>query len=172
MGFSLQVLWRTLRGPEPRLICNKALWSAGVAELRKRTRGRQEAGAFLLGPAASANRHIKHFLFYDDIDPHCFDNGIVEFNGALLGQVWSQCRALGLTVAADVHVHPGHYGQSPSDKANPIMPEAGHIALILPNYARDECLPGTIGLYEYLGSRKWADHSNEGRAFFRVGGLW
>lgn len=171
MAFSLRTLWRALRGPEPRLACDKHIWNAGVLELRRRAGARRESGAFLLGDAAAEGRRIKHFLFYDDIDPHCFDHGIVEFNGALLGEVWRRCRELNMSVVADVHVHPGYYGQSASDRANPIMPEAGHLALILPDFAQGACLPGAIGLYEYLGSRKWADHSVKGRAFFRVGGF-
>lgn len=169
MGFSLQALWRALRGPEPRLACNSKIWRRGVGELRRRADARREAGAFLLGREREGPRRIELFLFYDDVDPHCFDNGIVQFNGALLGEVWRRCRAMGMTVLADVHVHPGHFGQSASDRANPIMPEAGHIALILPNFADGACLPGGIGLYEYLGGRRWADHSPRGRKFFRVG---
>ena len=42
----------------------------------------------------------------------------------------------GLTVVADVHVHPGDSGQSNSDRAYPMISQAGHIALILPRFAR------------------------------------
>jgi hypothetical protein len=40
-----------------------------------------------------------------------------------------------------------------SDQANPVMPRAGHLALILPNFARGKPQPGSIGMYEFLG--KW-----------------
>ena len=49
------------------------------------------------------------------------------------------------------------------------MPRAGHIAFILPNFARDRTQPGTIGMYEFLGDGRWADHSKRGTAFFRLG---
>jgi hypothetical protein len=168
MGFSLRTLWRALRGRAPRLACSGRIWRSGVAELRRRAGGRRESGAFLLGSRDGATRRIEQFLYYDDVDPHCFDNGIVEFNGALLGRVWILCRELNMSVVADVHVHPGHYGQSASDRANPIMPEAGHLALILPGFAATRCVPGAIGMYEYLGSRRWQDHSRDGERFFRV----
>ncbi len=109
------------------------------------------------------------FLFYDDVDPTCFKNGIVEFDGRKFGTVWQHCRDKGLTVAADVHVHPGGYGQSASDQHNPMIAEAGHLALILPHFAARRPEPGRIGIYEYLGARKWRDHSRRGRQFFHVG---
>jgi hypothetical protein len=71
-------------------------------------------------------------------------------------------------VVADVHVHPGGYGQSASDQADPVMPRAGHIAMIIPDFARRQTSPGGIGLYEYLGNGAWRDHSAEGKAFFRL----
>jgi hypothetical protein len=73
-----------------------------------------------------------------------------------------------LTVVADVHVHPGGCGQSSTDRHNPMIPEPGHLALILPDFAARARLPGGIGIYEYLGSRRWLNHSSEGTRFFRV----
>jgi hypothetical protein len=138
-----------------------------VAELNKRTKGNRESGAFLLGRERNGFKSISEFMFYDDIDPHCFDRGIVEFNGRLLGLVWAACRAKGLTVVADVHVHPGGFAQSSTDKQNPIIAQAGHLALILPNFACGTCLPGQIGIYEYRGSRQWISHVNN-QKFFEV----
>jgi hypothetical protein len=151
--------------PETRLRCGGLVWRNGVRELHLRTRNRIESGAFLLGHDDGASRVITHFLYYDEIDTHCFDRGIVEFNGRLLGKVWSYCREMKLTVVADVHVHPFGCEQSPSDKHNPIIAQTGHIALILPNFAQGPCLPmGGLGIYEYLGHRRWATHT--GRAHF------
>ena len=50
----------------------------------------------------------------------------------------------------------------------PVMPRSGHIAFILPNFARGRPRPGAIGMYEFLGAGRWADHSKRGTAFFRV----
>ncbi|MFZ1991959.1 MAG: hypothetical protein WAW96_19565, partial [Alphaproteobacteria bacterium] len=132
MAFSLQTLWRGLTRRAPRLVCDARTWNEGVDELHRRTGERQEAGAFLLGDTVSGYRRIRQFLYYDDVDPDCFANGIVEFDGRRFGEVWRICADLGLSVIADVHVHPGHYAQSQSDKQNPMIAEVGHFALIIP----------------------------------------
>jgi hypothetical protein len=151
-----------------RLQCSRRVWLSGVAELRRRADGTRESGAFLLGTIADGTRTIREIVFYDDIDPHCFKNGIVEFDGRKLGQLWSHCRTSGFEVVADVHVHPGSFRQSPSDQRNPVMPTIGHVALILPNYARGRVEPGSIGIYEYLGDRRWRDHSVPGTDIMRL----
>ena len=170
MASLLRTLLRSAIGRPPKLVCSLALWNRGVEELHRRTGRRRESGAFLLGSAKGGGiRKIQHFLYYDDIDPTCFARGIVEFDGGKFGLVWEQCRRLRLTVVADVHVHPGGFGQSGSDRHNPMIAEAGHLALILPDYAGGLQLPGGIGIYEYLGARHWKDHSRAGDRVFRVG---
>jgi proteasome lid subunit RPN8/RPN11 len=169
MSFSILTLARAALGKPPRLVCSSAIWRNGTEELRRRTGGRKESGAFLLGRPIRGGHRIEAFLFYDDVDPTCFRNGIVEFDGRKFGIVWQRCRDLGLTVAADVHVHPGGYGQSASDQHNPMIAECGHLALILPHFAGRRPEPGRIGMYEYLGGRRWSDHSHKGRSFFHVG---
>jgi hypothetical protein len=167
----LQALWRAWHKPTPKLVCPAKTWTTGVAELNRRTRGEIEAGAFLLGRIENGIRQIEKFVFYDDIDPTCFANryGIVEFDGRNFGKLWGLCRDLGMTVVADVHVHPGHFGQSLSDKENPMIPQAGHIALILPNYAAQQPRPGQIGIFEYCGNRQWSDYSPRGKQVFHIG---
>jgi proteasome lid subunit RPN8/RPN11 len=137
--------------------------------LRRRTEGTRESGAFLLGTAKGKVRKIKQFLYYDDIDPICLAHGIVEFDGGKFGLVWQKCRELNMAVIADVHVHPDGYGQSSSDRHNPIIAERGHLSLILPHFAAHERTPGGIGIYEYLGSRQWLNHSPHGERTFYVG---
>jgi proteasome lid subunit RPN8/RPN11 len=157
-----------LRGGTPKVRCNEHVWRNGVAELRRRANGRRESGAFLLGNIENGVRVIRKFLFYDDVDPHCFDKGIVEFNGRLLHVVHTECRKLGMRLVADVHVHPGGHGQSSSDRANPMDPRSGHIAMILPNFAKGEFQPGQFGIYEFQGRNNWIDHSQDGKRFFEL----
>ena len=155
--------------PKPRIVCDPSVWAAGVRELEKRTLGaRRESGAFLLGHDRGKLKEVMEFVFYDDIDPHALDTGIVHFSGIKLEKLWEHCRRRGYGVVADVHVHPGGYGQSSSDQANPVMPRAGHIAFIIPHFARRETQPGGIGLYEYLGNSQWANHTSKGNFFFRL----
>jgi hypothetical protein len=153
----------------PRLTCARSVWLSGVDELRRRAGGQRESGALLLGSAATVKRRISEFLYYDDLDPHCFDHGIVELDGRKLGRVWERCRASGMTVVADVHVHPGGYSQSRTDRVNPMIAEAGHFAIIIPEFARAGIMPGSIGIYEYVGGKAWVDHSSAGRRVMRIG---
>lgn len=161
--------WVLGSSKQPRLVCNRKIWSAGVEELRRRTLGgRRESGAFLLGHDEEGTKRILEFVYYDDIDPEALKTGIVHFAGAKLPKLWAICRTRGFGVVADVHVHPGSYHQSPSDQADPVIPRAGHLAIILPNFASRETEPGGIGLYEYLGNEVWHTHTSQGRTFFTL----
>ena len=153
-------LARIAFGAPPEIICAADVWRQGVAELRRRSGGHRESGAFLLG-VRGKRRVIEEFIFYDDVDPSALSTGIVEIDGRNLGDLWAHCRRTGREVVADVHVHPGNYGQSISDRANPIVAEVGHIAMIIPHYAARATDPGGIGVYEYLGGRMWRDRSEE-----------
>lgn len=164
----IATLARFALGPRPEIFCDSAIWRDGVAELKRRAGGWRESGAFLLG-SSGKGRHIEEFVFYDDIDPNALRTGIVEIDGRRLGDLWAHCRKTGRSVVADVHVHPGGFQQSPSDQANPIMAEIGHIAIILPGYAAKEIHPGAIGVHQYLGSRRWRDRSYERPSPFHVG---
>jgi hypothetical protein len=154
----------------PKLRCRRAVWEAGVAELARRTLGgKRESGAYLLGThRRDGGRNILEFVFYDDIDPAALATGIVTIRQTALPRLWELCRKRGYGVVADVHVHPGGYGQSDSDQANPVMPRAGHLALILPHFARNNPRPGTIGMFEFLGNGAWSEHSAKGPLFFRL----
>ena len=160
---------RSVFGPSPKLLCDAKTWRFGVAELKRRTLGRRESGAFLLGTKSKNVCRIKEFVFYDDIDPNALATGIVLIDGRLLGSLWDRCRKTGQTVVADVHVHPGGFRQSASDKANPIIAEVGHIAIILPYYANRDTMPPGIGVHEYLGARQWRDHSDDRKSIFHIG---
>lgn len=158
MASLISTLVRTAFGPRPDLLCSTETWQAGMAELRRRAGGYRESGAFLLG-TKGRTRQVNEFIYYDDIDPGALSTGIVIIDGRKLGALWAHCRATKQEVVADVHVHPYGFGQSVSDQANPIIAEVGHKAIIIPDYARKATRPGTIGVYELLGSRRWRDDS-------------
>lgn len=166
---SISTFLRATFGQPPKLVCAASVWRSGTAELRRRAGGRRESGAFLLGQERGQTRRIEQFVFYDDLDPTCFRNGIVEFDGRRFGALWQLCRETGRTVVSDIHVHPAGCWQSGSDQHNPMIAEAGHLAIILPDYAAKRVMPGDIGVYEYRGSRQWLDHSPGGREIFHVG---
>lgn len=172
MASFLSRLLGWLTGPPPRLRCDRSLWRAGVAELARRTLGgRRESGAYLLGvELPDGGKRILAFVYYDDIDPRALETGEVTIRQTALPRLWAHCRARGYGVVADIHVHPGSYRQSPSDQANPVMPRAGHLAMILPDFAQRQIEPGGIGLYEFLGAGRWADHSASGPRFLKLEG--
>lgn len=130
-----------------------------------------ESGGFLLGRSHGQAREILSFIPYDDIDPNCL-RGAIMFDGSLMDEVWARCRALKQDVVADVHTHPRGYSQSSIDQANPMIPQVGHLALIVPNYADRLYLPGNIGMYEFRGRDGWRDHSQLGRNFFKLSGWY
>lgn len=168
MTFSIRKIIREFVAPEHRLSCSSRLWSEGLKELRRRTEGRHESGAFLLGKCDENRRSISRFVYYDDLDPHSLDTGIVVFDGAGYGPLWQLCRETGLTVVADVHTHPGCEYQSSTDRDNPMIAKLGHMALIVPHFAEQVFMPTQLSIYEYQGEHRWHDWSGSdaGKLFY------
>ena len=163
---------RGLLAPDHRLSCSTRLWRTGLAELNRRGGGRRESGAFLLGRRHGLLRRIEQFVYYDDLDPHSLDSGIVTLDGDCFGTLWSLCRTSDLSVVADVHTHPGAGYQSMTDRENPMIAVAGHIALIVPNLAENLVGPAEIGVYEYLGKHEWRPYSGKEASRFFYMGIW
>jgi hypothetical protein len=170
MNFFTAEITNRLRRRRHELSCSWLVWRRLVAGLRERGRGVRESGAFLLGSRKNGHARITGFVLYDDVDPHSLDTGIVHLDGRCFGALWDLCKQRGVTVVADVHTHPAGSGQSPSDQAHPIIARAGHIALIVPHFARAPVRRSDVGLYRYLGSRRWETIAPaKRRAFFRIG---
>lgn len=131
------------------------IWENLIKDLKGRGAGIRESGAFLLG--SLKKREITHYICYDELDPHALDSGIIIFDSSGFTPLWKFCKDNNLKVYADVHTHPDSWtGQSGVDKDNPMIVQAGHIALIIPHYAQTELqvLEG-VSAYEYLGAKKW-----------------
>ena len=156
--------------PPARLKCRRRLWTEVLRQLRERGGCEKESGCFLLGVRTGESRSIKAFVAYDTVDPKSLQGSIV-FDGSRMDKVWTICREMGLQVVADVHTHPFGFAQSSVDRANPMIPECGHLAIIVPNFADRDYLPDSIGIYEFRGRGVWLDHSAEGSRFFAVGRL-
>lgn len=140
----------------PELTCPGELWNRLLTQLRERGQhGERESGAFLLGQRPNQQAGISEFVLYDDLDPHSLDRGIVHFDGRYYGALWERCRRASFIVVADVHTHPFGSRQSPSDRAHPMISAAGHIALIIPRFAMGVATKEEIGMYRYLGARRW-----------------
>jgi len=146
-------------------------WRRLILDLRARGRRERESGAFLLGQREPDGRaRIETFILYDDLDPHALDTGIVRFDGTHFGRLWERCRQLHATVVADVHTHPGGEQQSFSDRNHPMISQADHIALIIPYFAREVPAATGVGIYRYLGAKRWREvPRNARRRFFHIG---
>lgn len=145
--------------PEHRLDCPPRLWRTLVAELERRGGCRHESGAFLLGTITGKRRRASDIVYYDDLDARAYASGICVLDGDAFAQLWAICRERGRTVVADVHTHPGAAWQSLSDRTNPMIARAGHVAVILPDYARAPVDLSRIGVFEYRGAHTWDDRS-------------
>ncbi len=141
------------------LTISRRIWRQLIGELRQRGQGRRESGAFLLGDRHGGQACVRDFVCYDDLDPTALDQGYVTLHSRGLKALWAQCRARQLDVVADAHTHPGaDTRQSTLDRRHPMIPVAGHLALIVPNFAVTSHwhLHG-VGVHEYLGTG-WHSH--------------
>ena len=148
----------TSSAPRPRLRIDAALWDELLQKLRERGGNVRESGAFLLGTGSGAERAASRIVLYDDLDPNCLNEGYVHFDGRYYGRLWELCAEASLSVVADVHTHPYGPGQSNSDKTHPMVSIPGHIALIVPNYAREPVAPEDVGVYVYRGRYRWTPY--------------
>ena len=171
MNFFIAETMRRLLAPRHELSCSWFLWRRLCRRLRERGRNRsRESGAFLLGHRHGERTRIVDFVLYDDLDPHSLDSGIVRFDGRYFGDLWALCKARGLAVVADIHVHPDAAGQSETDRAHPMISLDGHTALILPRFAVAPLPRREIGIYQYRGDKRWtAVPATERRSFFHIG---
>ena len=151
---------------DPQLSIARPLWERLMRELHSRTEGRHESGAFLLGRKTPHNRCVLSIVYYDELDPHAYRTGVCVLEAPAFGLLWNHCHARGHSVVADVHVHGLGSGQSKSDRENPMIAQAGHLALIFPLLARPPVRRWAIGLYEYLGEHRWRSYG--GRHIARV----
>jgi proteasome lid subunit RPN8/RPN11 len=145
--------------PAPLLEVPATLWTEVMAHLRAQGGGVRESGAFLLGHKTDAGRVAMQFVPYEQLQPDACSNDYVSLKADSFAKLWEVCRAQGLTVVADVHTHPVGPSQSRSDRANPMFALKGHVALIVPRFAKGNPRPRDLGLYVYQGNHQWLSHS-------------
>jgi proteasome lid subunit RPN8/RPN11 len=121
--------------------------------------GVRESGAFLLGHKAEAHRVVTRFLPYEHLQTDALHDDYVSLSAGSFSKLWDLCRAEGLSVVADVHTHRLGPGQSRSDRANPMVAVKGHVALIVPHFARGKIRLQDLGMYVYQGNHMWTAYS-------------
>jgi len=142
---------RARRGNHARLRVRRALWDQLMREMARRSNGRTEAGAFLLGNRDGDGRTITHLCYFDDLDATSLAGGIA-LSGLAFSKLWDLCDAENLRVLADVHSHPRRWvEQSSIDQAHPMIARAGHVGLIVPDYAQGRVRAKAVGVHTYDG---------------------
>jgi proteasome lid subunit RPN8/RPN11 len=142
------------------------LWWRLYRQLRHRSGGVRESGAFLLGRRGEEGiDEARTFACYDDLDPSSLAKGYVDFHSTGFANLWTECRRLNLDVLADVHTHPGNESaQSEIDRTNPMIGEQGHVAIIVPTYAQGWYFQlGKLSVYEYQQNYHWSNWSGSDR---------
>ena len=172
MNFSIKAIIRALVVPEHRLVCSTWMWRRILAELERRGEHSHESGVFLLGVERVGKREVLGAIYYDELDPEAYSSGVCVLNGNAFAKLWSLCRQRNLTVVADAHTHPAEAFQSFSDKANPMVAQVGHIAIIIPNFARASVQASLLGIYEYCGQHEWIDRGPTRAPSYFYTGIW
>jgi proteasome lid subunit RPN8/RPN11 len=133
-----------------------ALYGNLIADLARSGAGVAESGAFLLGAVDGDERHVAGYLLYEAVAAKSRRrHAYVAFTAEEMAQAWDYCYRNKVQVVADVHTHPGGPMQSPSDRAHPIVSLAGHVALIVPNFALRNPQPADLGVHQFLGNGRW-----------------
>lgn len=134
------------------------LWDALIADLRTRGKGRRESGAFILGELRGSSRVSIDFIPYEELDPRAQHYAYVRLGTDAFSRLWEECSKRHLQVIADVHTHPCGPRQSSSDRDNPMISLAGHVALIVPNFAHGSVTPADVSVNVYHGQGRWTTH--------------
>lgn len=172
MAFSLTAIIRAFVAPDHRLRCAPGLWRNIVDELQRRGEGRHESGAFLLGASDVHRKVVREAVYYDELDPRAYASGVCVLHGDAFSRLWAICRKKNLTVVADAHTHPGSAFQSDSDRRNPMVAREGHIAVIVPDFARWPVGRHALGIYEYVGDHVWRDRGGRRAPRYFYRGFW
>jgi hypothetical protein len=53
-----------------------------------------------------------------------------------------------------------------------MIAQPGHIAIIVPHFARQPVAPTNLGIYEYRGDHRWNDRGGMHASTFFYTGLW
>jgi proteasome lid subunit RPN8/RPN11 len=161
-------IWAS-RGRSALLRIPQRTWDTIIGELAHRGRGTRESGAFLLAAAGGEPRTVVRVVYFDDVDPNCLTGGIA-IDGLAFSRLWDICETDDLRVVADIHTHPTrNVHQSSIDAANPMVSQAGHVAVIVPSFAQGRIEPHHAGVHLYDGTRwtTWTDRAAAQRLFVR-----
>lgn len=157
MSFFTHLNIRAFVGRHSRLRLMPQQWNDLIAELGRRAGGVRESGAFLLADSQSGAQAttVKRFVYFDDIEPTSLI-GTISMSSSAFSTLWDICNAEKMRVIADVHTHPETLvRQSDTDRKNPMIASAGHVAVIVPYLAGRAISPHECGVHLYRGAHRW-----------------
>lgn len=134
------------------------IWSSLMDDLRHRGGGRRESGAFLLAETERGDHVVRAWLPYDVLAPESLAYAYIRLEPDAFSRLWAWCAQNRVEVVADIHTHPSGPRQSPSDRAHPMVALRGHVALILPQFARRGVQPFDCSFNVYLGDQRWLSY--------------
>lgn len=150
------------------LVVSMGLWQMTWEGLRARSRGRRESACVWGGRRSNDSEVAEEVHFLDDlpgvIGYRAFHSTSREATQALFARL----RALGQSIVADIHCHPGRWvGLSETDAEHPIEYRVGLFALVLPCFATGMPRLSRTGVHIYLGDGVWQKFSG-GDAKLRI----
>jgi proteasome lid subunit RPN8/RPN11 len=149
----------------------KPLLDQLLEHLRRQGSAVRESGAFLLGTTNDVHRLAVTFLPYEALQADALNEDFVVLSAESFSKLWAECGRLNYSVVADVHTHRFGPQQSPSDRANPMMALAGHMALIVPRFAQGRVEAVDIGVHVYRGAHRWTSYFGQDvHRVLRIGG--
>lgn len=152
-----------------KIVIKRRLWFSVMEELNRRGNCRHESGCFVLGQVEGRKRIAQRVVYYDELDQQAYSSGVCILGGDSFTRLWEICRAEKLSVIADVHTHPGEAYQSEADRQNPMIAQAGHVAVIVPRYASGRIWRHRLGVFLYEGDHRWTNLSGwRARSFIKV----
>jgi hypothetical protein len=172
MTLSIRTTIRALFAPRHQISCRGKFWSEVLDQLERRGEGRHESGVFLLGGANRGRFEVKDAIYYDELDPNAYSTGVCVLYGDAFAKLWAICRVQRLTVVGDIHTHRFEARQSREDRTNPMVARSGHLAIIVPRYARPPLVKSDFGIYEYLGEHTWKHYEGKQAKQIIYTGFW
>lgn len=163
---------RAFAAPQHELAIGRLVWRDLIRDLAARGDGERESGAFLLGHKDGQRREAFDYLLYDDLEPGCLDGGFVQMSSIGFRRLGAEARARGLEVVADIHTHPGRAFFSDTDRENPMVPNVGHLAIVVPNFARGNPDPLKCAFFRFAGGYNWDELPTTGRDTKLYVGFW
>lgn len=112
--------------------------------------GRRECMLFWLAPGDEPSRivDVAHL-------PHTASRGSCDIDGDALNSLWRRLAANDLRIVVQVHTHPGLAYHSPTDDQFPVIPRAGLLSLVLPDFAKAPFDPATSFLVRLDHDGRW-----------------